>query len=240
MKIIRICLLIVLLSVTTAQAYEQDIIPTNRGPLTITFIKHASLMFNFNGKVIYVDPVARMGDYSQLPPADIILVTHDHSDHFDAALIKKLRRAKTQVVLTKTCAAQGVAGIIMHNGDERMIMGLKIKAVPAYNLVHKRPNGEPYHPKGIGNGYIINFADKRVYVAGDTENTKELKSQTNIDIAFLPMQMPYTMTPEMVADAALCLRPKILYPYHMGNTDPQEILTLLKGQGIEVRIRHMP
>jgi L-ascorbate metabolism protein UlaG (beta-lactamase superfamily) len=235
-------LLIALLTITAAraQAYEQDVIATNSGPLTITFIKHASLLFNFHKKNIYVDPVAKMGNYDKLPAADIILVTHEHSDHFDPGLIKKLRRADTTVVLTKTCAVQGVEGLIMSNGNEQIIQGIKVKAVPAYNLVHKRPNGDFYHPKGVGNGYVIDFGGKRVYVAGDTENTHELKSQENIEIAFLPMQMPYTMTPEMVADAALCMRPKILYPYHLGETDPNELLSLLKGQKIDVRIRKMP
>jgi L-ascorbate metabolism protein UlaG (beta-lactamase superfamily) len=112
--------------------------------------------------------------------------------------------------------------------------------VPAYNIVHKRDTGQPFHPKEVGNGYIITFGDKRVYVAGDTENVPEMKGLKNIDIAFLPMKLPYTMPPEMVADAAKAFKPKILYPYHFGETDTSKLVSLLKGYPeIEVRIRNM-
>jgi len=128
----------------------------------------------------------------------------------------------------------------MNNGETQTIDGVKIEAVPAYNIVHKRENGEPYHPKGFGNGYVLTFGDKRVYIAGDTENIPEMKSLQAIDFAFLPMNLPYTMTPEMVADAATAFRPKILYPYHYGDTDTSRIVALLKdAPGIEVRIRRM-
>jgi L-ascorbate metabolism protein UlaG (beta-lactamase superfamily) len=121
----------------------------------------------------------------------------------------------------------------------RVLNDLKIEAVPAYNIVHMRSEGVPFHPKGVGNGYVIAFGDKRVYVAGDTENIPEMKELKGIDIAFLPMNVPYTMTPEMTADAALSLRPKILYPYHFGDTDTSKIVELLKDSGIEVRLRRM-
>ena len=114
------------------------------------------------------------------------------------------------------------------------------RQVLAYNIVHKRDTGQPFHPKGVGNGYIITFGDKRVYVAGDTENVPEMKGLKSIDIAFLPMNLPYTMTPEMVADAAKAFKPKILYPYHFGETDTSKVVSLLKGTPeIEVRIRNM-
>jgi L-ascorbate metabolism protein UlaG (beta-lactamase superfamily) len=128
----------------------------------------------------------------------------------------------------------------MNNGETQTIDGVKIEAVPAYNIVHKRENGEPYHPKGLGNGYVLTFGDKRLYIAGDTEDIPEMKSLQAIDCAFLPMNLPYTMTPEMVADAATAFRPKILYPYHYGDTDTSRIVLLLKdANGIEVRIRRM-
>ena len=121
-----------------------------------------------------------------------------------------------------------------------MIRSLKIQAIPAYNIQHKRMNGQPFHPKGEGNGYIITFGDKRVLIAGGTENTPEIKALKNIDIAFLPMNLPYTMTPEMVADAAKAFRPAILYPYHYGETDTNILLQLLKDQNdIEIRIRDL-
>ena len=127
----------------------------------------------------------------------------------------------------------------MNNGDVKTIEGLTIKAVPAYNIIHKRDTGQPFHPKGDGNGYIITFGDKNVYVAGDTENIPEMKKLKGIDIAFLPMNLPYTMTPEMFADAAKSFKPKILYPYHYGETDTPKLLALLKDSGIDVRIRKM-
>ncbi|MDH4204041.1 MAG: MBL fold metallo-hydrolase, partial [Desulfobacteraceae bacterium] len=154
--------------------------------------------------------------------------------------LELIRTEKTKVVLTEACSKQVKNGIIMKNGDVQTVNGLKIEAIPAYNLVHKRDNGQPFHPKGVGNGYIITFGDKRVYIAGDTENIPEMKSLREIDCAFLPMNLPYTMTPEMVADAAKAFRPKILYPYHFGDTDTSKLLKLLQDQKeIEVRIRNM-
>ena len=139
-----------------------------------------------------------------------------------------------------TCEKDVKGGIVMKNGDVKTIGELKIEAVPAYNIVHVRDNGRPFHPKGEGNGYVITFGDKRVYVAGDTENTPEMKKLKEIDIAFLPMNLPYTMTPEMVADAAKAFKPKILYPYHFGNTDTSELVKLLEAEKeIEIRIREM-
>ncbi|MCJ7785940.1 MAG: MBL fold metallo-hydrolase, partial [Desulfobacterales bacterium] len=144
------------------------------------------------------------------------------------------------VVLTEACTKQVQGGVVMMNGDVKKVEGLKIEAVPAYNIVHKRDTGQPFHPKGAGNGYIITFGDKRVYMAGDTENTPEMKGLKNIDIAFLPMNLPYTMTPEMVADAAKAFKPKILYPYPFGETEPSKVVSLLKGTPeVEVRIRKM-
>jgi L-ascorbate metabolism protein UlaG (beta-lactamase superfamily) len=222
------------------EKFETDTIRTSAGDLKITFIGHGTLLFTFQGKSIHVDPFGEMADYTKLPTADIILLTHEHRDHLDPKALRILRTEKTVIVLTQTCAQQIEGGIVMNNGDLKTIQGLKIEAVPAYNIVHKRDTGQPFHPKGIGNGYVITFGDKRVYVAGDTENTPEMKELRNIDIAFLPMNLPYTMTPEMVADAAKAFKPKILYPYHYGKTDPSSLLDLMKGtKEIEVRIRKM-
>ena len=220
--------------------FEQDIIKTSAGDLEITFIGHGTLMFMFEGKVIHVDPQSEMADYAKMPEADIVLVTHEHGDHLDPQAISILARNDPEVVLTRACVEDVAGDIVMKNGDVQIVSGLKIEAVPAYNIVHKRSNGQPYHPKGRGNGYVITFGDKRVYVAGDTENTPQMKKLKNIDVAFLPMNLPYTMTPEMVADAAKAFKPKILYPYHYGRTDPDTIVNLLKGvKEVEVRIRKM-
>ncbi len=240
-SLFMIALMFIFVATVAAQKeFEEDIITTSKGDLKITFIGHGTLMFTFAGKVIHVDPVSREADYSQLPKADLILVTHEHGDHLDTKAIDIIRQEKTDLVLTEKCTDKVEGGIIMENGDVKTVQGFKIEAVPAYNIVHKRGSGVPYHPKGHGNGYVIAFADKRVYVAGDTENTPEMKALKNIDIAFLPMNLPYTMTPEMVADAAKAFKPKILYPYHYGNTDTSRIVALLKDvKEIEVRIRKM-
>ncbi len=214
--------------------FEEDIIKTKAGDLKITCIGHGTLMFTFGGKIIHVDPVGREADYTKMPKADLILITHEHGDHLDPEAIKTLRTKKTQLILTETCAKRVTGGNIMKNGDVKTILGIKIEAVPAYNLEKN------FHPKGVGNGYVMTFGDKRVYVAGDTENTPEMKQLKEIDIAFLPMNLPYTMTPEMVADAAKALKPKILYPYHFGRTDTNMLVDLLKdSKDIEVRIRKM-
>ena len=222
------------------ERFETDVIPTSAGDLRITFLGHGSLMLAFNGKIIYIDPFSRVADYSKLPEADAILITHEHRDHLDLQALASVRTERTVVVLTEACARQVEGGIVMQNGDEHIVNGMRVEAVPAYNLVHKRENGQPFHPRGVGNGYVLTFGDKRVYVAGDTENIPEMKKLQGIHCAFLPMNLPYTMTPEMVADAAQAFQPNILYPYHYGDTDTSKLEDLLReGKGIEVRIRKM-
>jgi len=233
-------LLMTAFSANAKEMFESDIIETSQGKLKITFIGHGTLMFTFNGKVVHLDPVGREADYTRLPKADLILLTHDHGDHLDPAALAILRQDKTVVVLPEVCAGKVKGGMVMKNGETRMIDGLKIEAVAAYNLVHMRSEGVPYHPKGVGNGYIVTFGDKRVYVAGDTENTLEMKGLKHIDVAFLPMNLPYTMTPAMVADAARAFRPKILYPYHFGDTDTAQLVNLLTDtKDVDVRIRKL-
>lgn len=225
---------------STQPQYETDVIATSSGPLRITFLGHGSLLFTFQGKNIYVDPFSRVADYAQLPAADIILITHEHADHLDLAAITSIRTPATQIVLTETCAVQIPEGIVMHNGDVHTIDDLCIEAVPAYNILHKRDNGQPFHPQGRGNGYVLAFGDQRIYIAGDTENIPEMQQLQNIAIAFLPMNLPYTMTPEMVADAAKTFKPRVLYPYHYGSTNVTELVELLGAEkNIEVRIRKL-
>lgn len=223
-----------------AVLFEKDVVKTTAGDLEITFIGHGSLMLKFGGKIIHVDPYGKLADYAKLPKADLVLITHEHQDHLDPVALKQVTTAKTSVVLTEKCAEKMPGGIIMKNGDIRNVVGIGVEAVPAYNIVHKRDTGQPYHPKGAGNGYLLTFADKRLYIAGDTENIPEMSRLKLIDIAFLPMNLPYTMTPEMVADAARSFKPKVLYPYHYGETDPSRLVGLLKeNRDIDVRIRRM-
>jgi L-ascorbate metabolism protein UlaG (beta-lactamase superfamily) len=220
--------------------FETDTLQARGGSLEISFLGHGSLMVMFKGKAIYFDPVSRYADFSQLPKADLILVTHEHGDHLDSVAIEKLHTGKTMIVHTEACAGKVRGGSVMKNGEVRTVAGIKIEAVPAYNIVHMRSQGVPFHAKGSGNGYVVTLGGKRIYVAGDTENIPEMSELGTIDYAFLPMNLPYTMTPEMVAEAARRIRPKILYPYHFGNTDTARLVDLLKDEkGIEIRMRKM-
>lgn len=237
---ISLLLICFAIPVMAQEEFEKDIVETSAGELQITFIGHGTLMFEFGDKVIHVDPWSRLADYSKLPKADLILLTHHHGDHLDQVALGQIRSENTIIVLTELCAEKVDGGIIMKNGDKQTIKGIQIEAVPAYNLVHKRESGEFFHPKGEGNGYVLTFGDTRVYIAGDTENTPEMKTLEDIDVAFLPMNLPYTMTPEMVADAVSAFRPRVLYPYHYGDTDLSKLVELLEdNKDTEVRIRKM-
>ena len=172
----------------------------------------------------------------QLPKADLILITHEHVDHLDPTVIEILCKEDSDIVLTEKCLAKFKGGMVMKNGETKTIKDIMIEAIPAYNIKHMRSPNNPFHPRGDGNGYILTLADKKIYVAGDTENTPEMKALKDIDIAFLPMNLPYTMTPEMVADAARAFMPKILYPYHFGKTNPQALVELLS----DVKERVLP
>ena len=219
---------------------ESDTIKTSKGDLVIRFLGHSSFIILWSGKTIHVDPVSVEADYTTLPKADMILITHEHFDHLDLKAVNHIKTAVTLIVGSPAVGKQIPETIVMKNGDTRTVDGLAIEAVPAYNIKHMRAPGKPFHPKGVGNGYVVTFGDLRLYIAGDTENIPEMKKLQNIDIAFLPMNLPYTMTPEMVADAAGMFRPKVLYPYHQGETDAAKLAALLKDEkDIDVRIRKM-
>ena len=220
--------------------FEKDVFPTSAGNLDITFIGHGSLMFGFGGKIVHVDPVMAEADYAKLPKADLILVTHDHYDHLDGEAIAALTKPGTEIVAGPSCAGKIVGAAILKSGQSATAKGIPIEAVPAYNIKHMKAPGQPFHPKGTGVGFVFTFGDKRVYVAGDTENIPEMAALKAIDVAFLPMNLPYTMTPEMVAAAAKVIRPRILYPYHFGDSDTSKLVALLKDEKwIEVRVREM-
>lgn len=221
-------------------ALERDTLTTSGGDLEVTFVGHGSLFFAFGGKVIHVDPFGRLADYSTLPKADVVLLTHAHGDHLDAAALAAIRKPETRVLVAPACEGKVAGATVVRNGGSETLLGVTVEAVPAYNLVHKRPDGTPFHPKGEGNGYVVTFGKTRVYVAGDTEDVPEMRALQSIDVAFLPMNLPYTMTPEMVASAVRAFRPRILYPYHFGETDPARLGPLLADvTGTEVRIRKM-
>jgi L-ascorbate metabolism protein UlaG (beta-lactamase superfamily) len=218
---------------------EFDKISTSEGIVEMHYIGHGSLMFKVNGFVIHIDPVRSSGNYDFLPKADIILITHEHYDHLDVQLINDLKKQGTLVFCNENSTSQVTWAMAMKAGDRQEINNIIIEAVPAYNIVNERAPGQPFHPKGTGIGYILTIDGKKFYIAGDTENIPEMKALRNIDVAFLPMNLPYTMTPEMVADAALAFKPKILYPYHFGETDTDRLVQLLKDTDISVRIRNL-
>ncbi len=242
-RALRMFLTLIVIAMTiTAKSQEipaYDKISTSAGNVEMHFIGHGTLMFKVNGYVIHIDPVRSMGDYEVLPKADLILVTHEHGDHLDASLIDSLKKPETLLFCNENSTSKVTWGMVMKAGDRQEINNIIIEAVPAYNIVNERAPGQPFHPKGVGNGYLLTIGGKRFYIAGDTENTPEMKALKNIDVAFLPMNLPYTMTPEMVADAALAFKPKILYPYHFGETDTDKLVKLLANSGIDVRIRNL-
>jgi L-ascorbate metabolism protein UlaG (beta-lactamase superfamily) len=232
------------LSTMTNPLSSQDIpaydnLTTTAGVVEMHFLGHASLMFKLNNFVIYVDPVSSYGNYDILPKADLILVTHEHGDHLDPKLIDRLKKDGTVLFGNEGSAAKVPWAKAVKPGDKKDVNSVSIEVVPAYNIVNENSPGRAYHPKGVGVGYVISIGDKRIYVAGDTENTPEMKALKNIDVAFLPMNLPYTMTPAMVADAALAFKPKILYPYHFGETNTNELIKLLNNSSIDVRIRSL-
>jgi len=206
--------------------------------LKITFLGHASLVFEFGGAVIYVDPVRQYADFSKYPKADLILVTHEHGDHLDPAAISSLRKPATRILLPEASRAKLGSGEALEHGRVVQAAGIAVEAVPAYNSSAGRTG---YHPKEReDNGYVLTMGTLHVYVAGDTEPTPEMALMGAIDIAFLPMNLPYTMSPEQVAAAARTIHPEILYPYHFGSTDTGLLTKLLASEpGIEIRIRKL-
>ena len=197
---------------TSSAAQKTDEFTTKSGKkVTITCIKHASIEINYNGTEIQVDPVGMWlkpeTDYATFPKANIILVTHEHKDHFDRA----------------------------RNGETvKYAADITIEAVPAYNTT---PGREQYHPQGRDNGYVLTLDGLRIYIAGDTEDIPEMANLKDIDIAFLPCNQPYTMTVEQCVNAAKIIKPKVLFPYHYSDTPVHKISMQLAGSGIDVRIR---
>ena len=224
-----------------AEPPEKDRLTGPSGAVEITFLGHGSLTLSSGGTVVQVDPYGKVADYASLPKADLVLITHEHQDHLDQAALTATRKESTRVVASPAVAEQVAGATALENGARLTLDGIGVEAVPAYNIKHERSPGVPYHPKGRGNGYVVTIAGLKIYVAGDTENIPEMKGLAGVDVAFLPMNLPYTMTPEMVADAARMINPKILYPYHFGETDTARLIALLKDRpDIEIRIRRLP
>jgi len=223
--------------------HQTDVVQTSKGPLRITPLYHGSVMLEFGGKIIHVDPWSQ-ADYSGIPQADLLLITHTHADHMDPGIIKTLRKESTIVVTSEAVndTLNGCCGIpeTIRNGEKTTVFDIEIEAVPMYNLEFGPSPGKPWHHKGIGNGYILNFGTTRVYFSGDTECIPEMKALKQITIAFVAMNPPRTMP---VTAAAACVsefRPKIVYPYHYRGQNTQEFADALKKTpGIEVRLRKL-
>ena len=224
----------------TTDTYEVDVFKTKSGK-TLKFyaLVHASIRIEYDGREIEIDPVTKLGnktiDYTAMPKADYIFVTHEHGDHFDKEALKQLTGDKTQLITNKRCAEMLGYGEIMVNGQSSTFNDITVEAVPAYNISEGRTQ---FHPKGRDNGYILTIDGLRIYIAGDTEDIPEMQDIKDIDIAFLPCNQPYTMTTEQLVKAAKTVKPKVLFPYHYGQTDVKGIPAQLKDYGIDVRIRH--
>ncbi len=219
---------------------QPDTFPTNDGLLKVTLVGHGSLMFEYGDKVIHVDPYSKVANYSKLPKADLIILTHEHSDHLDKDAIAMLKKDDTQFIVSKVCNEILGYGDIVTNKGRTSFANISIDAVPAYNREHRNSEGLHYHPKGRGNGYIFTFGNLKVYVAGDTENISEMKKLNGtIDIAFLPKNIPYTMTDDMFIDAARKVQPKYLYPYHYSTFDEEAMTKALEGTDIKLMVRPM-
>jgi L-ascorbate metabolism protein UlaG (beta-lactamase superfamily) len=222
------------------EAYVSDTFKTKHNhEVKITFIKHGSLQIAYDNLLIQVDPASMFADYSTFPKADVILITHEHEDHLDQKAINTLTKENTLLVMNESSAKKSgnTKAKIMKNGDKMELPNqITLEAVPAYNIT---PGREQFHPRSRDNGYILTLDGLRIYIAGDTEDIPEMKNLKKIDIAFLPVNQPYTMTVTQAARAAKMLSPKVLYPYHFGNTDVKPLKDALKGTGIEVRLREM-
>jgi L-ascorbate metabolism protein UlaG (beta-lactamase superfamily) len=214
-----------------------DTIATSAGPLVITPLRHASLAFRFAGKTIYVDPWSE-AKLDGLPKGDFVFVTDIHADHLDSAAIDKVKKPDAVLVGPPAVSAQRAMGVVLKNGESHDFGAFRVEAVPMYNLTRGPEAGKLFHDKGRGDGYVFTFGDKRVYVSGDTECTPEMRALTSIDVAFVCMNLPYTMPPAEAAECVRAFKPKVVYPFHYRGQDPAAFAAMLKDTpAIEVRLR---
>lgn len=214
---------------------QTQVFPTGIGAVRITPIYHATAMIQMGRDIIYIDP-AKPAKIDGLSPADLILITDIHGDHMDAADVTALSKNGTTVIAPAAVQKTITQARVLANGESTRWHDFKITAVPMYNINHNQPSGQPFHDKGRGNGYVLNYGGKNFYFAGDTEGTPEMRALKNIDVAFIPMNLPYTMTPTEAADAVKAFHPKVAIPYHYKGQDIAEFKKALDGSGIEVRL----
>jgi len=229
------------LAVASIAAGQSDTLPATGGDIQITPIMRASVQVEFAGKVIQVDPIAKTEPQQK---ADLVLVTDIHPDNLDPDEIAKVRKPGAPVVMPAAAATEAGAKIpapttVMANGETKTAADISIVAVPAYNARRGPKPGEFYHPKGRANGYVVTLGGKRLYFAGDTECTPEMRDLKNIDVAFVPINMPTTMTPAEAAECVKAFQPKIVYPYHYDGQKGDEAFfrAFLKGTQIDARVQ---
>jgi L-ascorbate metabolism protein UlaG (beta-lactamase superfamily) len=235
MKLISIFFSFFALTLFAQGSAQEQVFPTAAGPVKITPLNHASTRIEAGGKVIYLDP-AKPAKLSDLPKADLIVITDIHGDHMDPDSIKEVSTAKTEIfappaVVQTVTSAQPIA-----NGETKTWQGWTIEAIPAYNLKRGPSPGKFFHDKGRGNGYVLTYGGKRFYFSGDTEGVPEMRALKNIDVAFVCMNLPYTMPPEEAAEAVRAFHPKVVIPYHYRGSDLTIFQKGLEGSGIEVRL----
>jgi L-ascorbate metabolism protein UlaG (beta-lactamase superfamily) len=213
-----------------------EIFQTRAGELKITPIRHAALMMQAGGQVLYIDPTSQ-GNYDGLPAADVILITDKHGDHMDPKAMAKIRNPETKILAPRVVVDTVTDGAVISNGERKNVGKWTIEAIPMYNMTRGPSPGQFYHDKGRGNGYVVTYGTTRIYIAGDTEGIPEMRSLKDIDVAFVPMNLPFTMTPEEAAAAVKAFAPKVVYPYHYQKTDITPFQKALAGTNIDVRIR---
>ena len=237
MKSSTTALVFALVAAFSLAAADTDEIPAEGGMIAITPIMHGSVQVEFGGKVIQVDPWSD-GDYSAAKKADLILVTDIHGDHLDPEAIANIKKDGAAIVVPSAAADKVEGETILSNGETKEVVGVRIDAVPMYNNHRGPEEGKLYHDKGRGNGYILTLGGKRVYFSGDTACVPEIKALENIDVAFMTMNLPYTMSPEEAAECVRAFEPKIVYPYHYRGSDLNVFVSALKDKSnIEVRVR---
>jgi L-ascorbate metabolism protein UlaG (beta-lactamase superfamily) len=235
MRILLLPLLAALSALGQTRPQTQTL-ATPAGELRITPLYHASALIEAGGKTIYIDP-APPARFDGLPKADLILITHLHHDHFDPPTLRMLSTAATTVLAPPSVVALYPAAHPIANGETRRWEGWTIQAIPAYNMKRGPAPGELYHPRSRGdNGYVLTYGGKRIYFSGDTENTPEMRALKNIDLAFICMNLPYTMPPTEAAAAVRAFHPKVVIPYHYKGSDLHLFQQRLAGSGIEVRL----
>ena len=234
----RLTSLMFTLGCVTATLYAAEEFETSAGTLKITPIHHASLMIEAGGKVIHLDPFSQgtQAAYAALPKADLLLITDIHPDHMDTMAIDWVKKPNMKIIAPFAVTSSLKAGDKIKNGETQTWGAFTIEAVAMYNLKRGPEPGKLYHDKGRGNGYVITYGGKRFYFSGDTEVIPEMKALKNIDVAFVCMNLPYTMTPEEAAEGVKAFAPKIVYPYHYRGSDVKAFEAALKGLPIEVRI----